>query len=138
MNGVTGDLEAVNERLAAAKKEYEELKEAVRETAGRIEKLKEDGKKIKDDVSDNNLAMDSACASLNTRRQLLYKITRLTWDEKAMAKRLVKGYVVNPLKNSVSVFDADPSKTDAATICDFLWDYVASGISSQWDNFEKA
>ncbi len=133
MKDVNADLATVDSRLEATKLRCQEVTDGMERTKARIEQLKTDGKRIKSEVSDNNLAMDSTCASLNTRRQLLFRITRLTWDEKAMDKNIVKGFVVNPLKNTVSVFEADQSMSDTAAICDFLWDYVASGIHSQWE-----
>jgi hypothetical protein len=77
-------------------------------------------------------------SALAAQQNLLYRVTRVTWDEKKRKgddgdASVVRGYVVDPIKNDVTVFHVDTKELSPATTCQFLWDYVAaSGISSKW------
>jgi hypothetical protein len=68
----------------------------------------------------------------------LYCVSRVTWDEKKRKSddpqlRVVRGYVVDPTKNDVSVFNVDTDQLNSVTTCQFLWDYIgACGVSRKW------
>ena len=66
-------------------------------------------------------------------KKLLYCITRLTWDEKALKKNIIKGYVYDVNSKDVSVFETDMRKNvSKTTVSDLLWDYIAGGVAPLW------
>lgn len=69
----------------------------------------------------------------------MYTMTRVTWDEMKRKnvdngnEKIVRGYVVDPRRNDVTVFQVDVSELAPITTAQFLWDYVSScGISKEW------
>jgi hypothetical protein len=73
------------------------------------------------------------------QQTLLYLITRVTWDEKRrkndLDAKVLRGYVVDPLKNDVSVFRVHVDDLTPVTTAQFLWDYVGGcGIRKEWKN----
>ena len=81
-------------------------------------------------------------SALACQQHLLYQITRITWDEKkrknvndvcGAASKIVRGYVVDPLKNDVAVFHVDANELTPQATSQFLWDYVGGcGIRREW------
>ena len=111
-----GEIQTVCDKLKNDIKEQDKLK------ANLGKKANEDYMDIKREVS-----------LMEKKQKLLYLITRINWDEKALKKDLIKGYVINKTSNDVSVFETDPKKTNnKAIVSDLLWDYIGAGVSPEW------
>ena len=130
---LTREVESTN--LAANNLE-EEIKE-IQNVCDRLkndikeqEKLKANlGKMAKSDYMD----IKQEVSVMEKKQKLLYLITRINWDEKALKRDMVKGYVVNKTTNDVSVFETNPKKTNnKAIVSDLLWDYIGAGVSPEW------
>ena len=130
---MTREVESTN--LAANNLE-EEIKE-IQNVCDRLkndikeqEKLKANlGKMAKSDYMD----IKQEVSVMEKKQKLLYLITRINWDEKALKRDMVKGYVVNKTTNDVSVFETNPKKTNnKAIVSDLLWDYIGAGVSPEW------
>ena len=130
---MTREVESTN--LAANNLE-EEIKE-IQNVCDRLkndikeqEKLKANlGKMAKSDYMD----IKQEVSVMEKKQKLLYLITRINWDEKALKRDIVKGYVVNKTTNDVSVFETNPKKTNnKAIVSDLLWDYIGAGVSPEW------
>ena len=91
-----------------------------------IEKQDSEMSELKEEAMNSFAAFEDESSSLSQQKKLLYCITRLTWDDKALRKNLIKGYVYNTQRRDVSVFSADPAKTACkTTVSNLLWDYIS-------------
>ena len=116
------------------------LEEEIKEIQNQCDRLKNDIKeqdKLKANLGKmaNSDYMDikQEVSVMEKKQKLLYLITRINWDEKALKRDMVKGYVVNKTTNDVSVFETNPKKTNnKAIVSDLLWDYIGAGVSPEW------
>ena len=116
------------------------MEEEIKEIQNQCDRLKNDIKeqdKLKANLGKmaNSDYMDikQEVSVMEKKQKLLYLITRINWDEKALKRDIVKGYVVNKTTNDVSVFETNPKKTNnKAIVSDLLWDYIGAGVSPEW------
>merc|ERR1712192_373717 len=66
-------------------------------------------------------------------KKLLYTVSRLTLDSKAKPGQ-VKGFVVNPRKDDVKVFDLSENDDQVSPffITNYIWDLIAAGTDPSW------
>lgn len=96
----------------------------------KIEQQDLEKNQLKEEAMSSFLAFKDNNSALYEQKKLLYLITRLTWDEKALKKNLIKGYVSDVNSKDVSVFETDGKKIACkTTISDLLWDYISSGTA---------
>merc|ERR1712018_128993 len=83
-------------------------------------------KQLKEKAKNSFESMSETTSSIDYQKKLIYNITRLTWDEAALKKKQIKGFVVHPKGNDVSVFNFNSDAVgDAAYLSNFLWnDYI--------------
>ena len=121
------NIEQLLENLELSKTDCERLKADILQQDEKLAELKEE-------ANNTFVAIDGAKSTIEQQTKLLYMITRLTWDDKALKKNLIKGYVFNKAKNDVSVFETDAKKSNNKTfISDFLWDYISTGLAPIWN-----
>ena len=101
------------------------------------EKLKFNIEELKDKLKDMESGektyedeMNEIKNSIVQMKKILLKITRLHWDENKMKKNVLSGYVNNISGDDVSIFEMPME--NASNKSDFLWDYISSGVSSNW------
>ena len=137
-------IQVLEEKLAKITKELEEASSNEKNTEKLIktvdadcDRLKaiiqqqdEEKNQLKEEAMSSFLAFKDNNSALYEQKKLLYLITRLTWDEKALKKNLIKGYVSDINSKDVSVFETDGKKIKSkTTISDLLWDYISSGTA---------
>ena len=135
------NLEALERDIEATNNEIEKIESDIAIVAQGNERLKEEIQlqdKQKDDLKqvamDSFIEMNEASSSIAYQKKVLYMITRLTWHEKRLEQNIIKGFVHNAAGDDVSVFELEGKKYDNPTlISDFLWDYIASGVSGKWN-----
>ena len=66
-------------------------------------------------------------------KKLLYTVSRLTLDSKARPGQM-KGFVVNPRKDDVKVFDFSEHDDQVSPffITNYVWDLIAAGADPRW------
>jgi len=122
----------VKEQLRQAKvarvlseEERERCKARLEEAGRLLEACQTDGAKVEELGADN--------AKLVQARKILYTISRLTLDRNAK-KEEVKGFVVNPRKEDVNIFNFN--KDDAGVspyfITNHIWSLIAAGTDPSW------
>jgi seryl-tRNA synthetase len=120
--------------------EIEDLQNTCQRLKENICRQEEAKEKIKEDAMSSCVALQNISTSIAHQRKLLYLITRLTWDEKAFKKNLIKGYVFDHVRNDVAVFETDAKKTQqncSTMVSDFLWDYIGGGVNPAWKKQQK-
>ena len=130
---MTREVESTNfaaNNLEEEIKEIQNVCDRLKNDIKEQEKLKANlGKMAKSDYMD----IKQEVSVMEKKQKLLYLITRINWDEKALKRDMVKGYVVNKTTNDVSVFETNPKKTNnKAIVSDLLWDYIGAGVSPEW------
>lgn len=95
-----------------------------------IEELKDKLKGMESGEKTYEDEMNEIKNSIIQMKKLLLKITRLHWDENKMKKNVLSGYVNNISGDDVSIFEMPME--NASNKSDFLWDYISSGVSSNW------
>ena len=134
------ELEKLTREVESTNLAANNLEEEIKEIQNVCDRLKNDikeqeklkanlGKMAKSDYMD----IKQEVSVMEKKQKLLYLITRINWDEKALKRDMVKGYVVNKTTNDVSVFETNPKKTNnKAIVSDLLWDYIGAGVSPEW------
>ena len=111
----------INEQLKVAEESLAEMEVAFQkfnDEAASVEKMAENIPKISE------------------TRILMYKISRLTFDV-TKKEGLLKGFVVNPLKDDVNTFAFNKADKGVSShfITNHLWDIIGTGVSDQWSQF---
>jgi len=135
------NLEALERDIEATNNEIEKIESDIATVAHGNERLKEEiqlqdkqKEDLKQGAMDSFIVMNEASSSIAYQKKVLYMITRLTWHDKKLEQNIIKGFVHNAAGDDVSVFELEGKKYDNPTlISDFLWDYIASGLSSKWN-----
>ena len=134
MEALERDIEATNNEIEKIESDIATLahgNERLKEEIQLQDKQKED---LKQGAMDSFIVMNEASSSIAYQKKVLYMITRLTWHDKKLEQNIIKGFVHNAAGDDVSVFELEGKKYDNPTlISDFLWDYIASGLSSKWN-----
>ena len=126
--------EEANDKTESIENNTKDLQETCEKLKSNIETLQDKLKGMKSGEVSYEEEMSEIKTSIGQTKKLLLIITRLHWDEKKMAKNVLKGYVNNISGDDVSVFEMPINKTSNNTtmVSDFLWDYVSSGVSDNW------
>lgn len=126
------ELDAADEASSQIKSNIETLMQECERLTASISQQDDEKDGLKEAAMTSFAEYENVKGLLSWQRKLLYLITRLTWDEKALSKNLIKGFVVDPIRNDVSVFKTDRSTKveNPAIISDFLWDYISSTSSA--------
>ena len=134
MEALERDIEATNNEIEKIESDIATVShgnDRLKEEIQLQDKQKED---LKQGAMDSFIVMNEASSSIAYQKKVLYMITRLTWHDKKLEQNIIKGFVHNAAGDDVSVFELEGKKYDNATlISDFLWDYIASGLSSKWN-----
>ena len=81
--------------------------------------------------------MEKNFPNLLRLKSLLYKGTKITWDKNRKSKdkdgSIIRGFVCNHNATDVQTFELDKSNLNKKCVHDFMWDYVAAGISNEWN-----
>jgi len=138
--------ESSSRALASAKtKEFEATKkhdenlETLTAQENRLSAIKVEIDKVKAESSEIHSRAENV-PKLSQNKKLYYSLSRITLD-KTMSEEEVKGFVVNPRKDDVHVFDFKLSDDQVIGqngvsnyfVSNYLWDLIAAAADPKWE-----
>ena len=121
-----------SEALAKEKILTEELKHAkdkLKEADEALDKFKNEAASVQKELEN--------IPKLSESKTLMYKISRLTFDINPKKENLLKGFVINPLKDDVNTFtfNTEDKAVSSHFITKYIWDLIAAGTHQEWSKF---
>lgn len=119
-------------KLARAK----EINEQLRKTEARLAEVDEALKEFKSEAASVERMVENI-PKLSQTKSLMYAISRLTFDD-TKKENLIKGFVINPIKEDVSTFTFNTDNKDQSShfITNYIWDMIGAGVSDEWRKFK--
>jgi len=122
---VESEIQDMQQRKLVAEEEKRRCLERLERATSTLQGCKNEDLKVAELAADNPRLVHA--------KKLLYTVSRLTLDSKAKAGQ-VKGFVVNPRKDDVKVFDFSENDDQVSPffITNYIWDLIAAGTDPSW------
>ena len=128
-------LSKVKEERALAMAKDKEADQRLKEAVNRLEKVKQEVEDFKAEMASIEKKAENI-PKLKESKELMYKISKLTFDE-SKRENIIKGFIINPLKEDVSTFQFDTSDKNVSShfITNYVWDKIGAGVSEEWNKY---
>jgi len=122
---VESEIQVMQQKKVVAEEEKRRCLERLERAISTLQGCKNEDLKVAELAADNPRLVHA--------KKLLYTVSRLTLDSKAKPGQ-VKGFVVNPRKDDVKVFDFSENDDQVSPffITNYIWDLIAAGTDPSW------
>merc|ERR1712029_188206 len=122
---VEAEVDEMQQKKMLSEEEKRRCLERLEKATSTLQGFKNEDLKVAELAADNPRLLHA--------KKLLYTVSRLTLDSKAKAGQ-VKGFVVNPRKDDVKVFDFSENDDQVSPffITNYIWDLIAAGTDPSW------
>jgi len=120
-----GEIQEMQQKKMVTEEEKRRCLERLERATSTLQGCKNEDLKVAELAADNPRLLHA--------KKLLYTVSRLTLDSKAKPGQ-VKGFVVNPRKDDVKVFDFSENDDQVSPffITNYIWDLIAAGTDPSW------
>merc|ERR1719211_780399 len=122
---VEAEMEEMQQKKMLSEEEKRRCLERLEKATSTLQGFKNEDLKVAELAADNPRLLHA--------KKLLYTVSRLTLDSKARPGQM-KGFVVNPRKDDVKVFDFSEHDDQVSPffITNYIWDLIAAGTDPSW------
>jgi len=122
---VEAEVEEMQQKKMLSEEEKRRCLERLEKATSTLQGFKNEDLKVAELAADNPRLLHA--------KKLLYTVSRLTLDSKAKQGQ-VKGFVVNPRKDDVKVFDFSENDEQVSPffITNYIWGLIAAGTDPSW------